>query len=310
MLFGRNFRALFLFLLLATYVHAQAPKLLVTVSDENGVVVPGALVFLQVTPQSVALRCETDFSGTCQFSGVSAATGQLRVEKVGFYSLRLPSLQLAAHLDVTLAHLQEIRETVSVTESPAAIDPAQVSKQEVLTGLDIVNIPYPSTRDYRNVLNFIPGVVQDTTGQPHLDGAQTYQALTLLDGFNITQPANGLLLARVATDALRSVNVETSRISPEYGKASGGVLALNTGIGDDHYRFAATNFLPSFQTRKGFSLDKVDPRFTFSGPIRRGKMWFFDAADGEYDNVIIKELPDGADHDAVWRIGNLAKVQT
>jgi len=39
-------------------------------------------------------------------------------------------------------------------------------------------------------------------------------------------------------------------------------------------------------------------------------MWFFDAADGEYDNVIIKELPDGADHDAVWRIGNLAKVQT
>jgi hypothetical protein len=40
-------------------------------------------------------------------------------------------------------------------------------------------------------LNFIPGVVQDSSGQPHVAGAQTYQTLTLLDGFNVTQPANG-----------------------------------------------------------------------------------------------------------------------
>lgn len=115
---------------------------------------------------------------------------------------------------------------------------------------------------------------------------------------------------RVSTDALRSINVETSRYSAEHGKGSGGVLRLNTGIGDDHYRFATTNFIPSVQNRKGISFDKIDPRFTFSGPLRRGSMWFFDAADGEYDNVIINQLPDGADHDAVWRVGNLAKIQT
>jgi hypothetical protein len=33
--------------------------------------------------------------------------------------------------------------------------------------------------------------VQDSSGQPHVAGAQTYQTLTLLDGFNVTQPANG-----------------------------------------------------------------------------------------------------------------------
>jgi hypothetical protein len=300
------------FLFFAALVHAQPPrtKLLIAVNDENGVAVASALVTLQLTPPSAPLHCETDFSGTCQFNNVTAPSGQVRVEKTGFYSLLLPAVELSSRIDLTITHVQEIREVVNVTESAPVIDPTQVAKQEQLTGLDIVNIPYPSTRDYRNVLNFIPGVVQDTTGQPHLDGAETYQTLTLLDGFNITQPSNGLLLARVSTDALRSVNVQTSRLSPQYGKGSAGVLDLTTGIGDDHYRFATTNFIPSFQNRKGFSLDKFDPRFTLSGPIRRGKMWFFDAADGEYDNVIFTDLPDGADRDAVWRAGNLAKVQT
>jgi hypothetical protein len=62
------------------------------------------------------------------------------------------------------------------------------------------------------------------SGQPHIQGADTYQSLTLLDGFNVTQPANGLLLLRVSTDAIRLINVQGSRISAEYGKGSGGVL--------------------------------------------------------------------------------------
>ncbi len=282
-----------------------APTLTILVVDENGVVVPAARVLVQDSAGSV--RCETNLAGRCQLTGLPGEW-QLRVEKEGFYVFTLPSVQTSGTLEVALAHQQEVRETVSVVESSPAIDPSQVSSQEQLSGLDIVNIPYPSTRDYRYVLNFIPGVVLDQNAQPHIAGAETYQTLTLLDGFDVTQPANGQLLVRVTTDALRSVNVETSRLPAEYGKEPAGILGLETGIGDDHYRFAATNFLPSFQSKKGFALDKVDPRFTFSGPIDRGKIWFFDGLDGEYDNVIIPELRTG-NTDTVWRASNLAKVQ-
>ena len=287
-------------------------NILVTVSDENGVAVPSALVFLQASSQAVALRCVTDFAGHCEFSGLSAATYQLRVEKQNFYSAMLPAAQVGAatNIDVTLSHQQEVREVVDVVESPPAIDPGQVSTQEQLTGVDIVNLPYPTTRDYRNALNFIPGVVNDVFGQPHIAGSETYQILTLLDGFNVTQPANGQLLMRVSPDSLRSVEVEPSRTSAEYGKGSGGVLSLNTGIGDDHFRYSGTNFIPSVQNKKGLTFDKVDPRFTFSGPIHKGKMWFFDSPDGEYDNIVIPELPNGADNARFWRFGNLGKVQT
>jgi hypothetical protein len=292
----------------------SSQNILLTVTDENEVAVPSALVFLQSSPEVVALRCVTDFAGHCEFLNLSAAAYQLRVEKQGFYSviLMLPAIQTgaAANIDVTLPHQQEVREVVDVVESPPAIDPAQVSDQEQLTGVDIINLPYPDTRDYRNALNFVPGVVNDVFGQPHIAGSETYQTLTLLDGFNVTQPATGQLLMRVSPDSLRSLNVEPSRNSAEYGKGSGGVLSLNTGIGDDHFRYSGTNFVPSVQDKKGITFDKIDPRFAFSGPIRKGKMWFFDSPDGEYDNIVITELPNGADSDRLWRIGNLAKVQT
>jgi len=287
-------------------------KLDITVIDENGVAVRSAAVLLSMASQSNPLRCETDFAGHCVLTNLRAATFQLRVEKQGFYAAVVPAVQpqLTGAIDVTLSHLKEVQSVINVNESPSVIDPAQVSSKEEITGIDVIDIPYPATHDYRNVLNFIPGVVQDSSGQPHVAGAQTYQTLTLLDGFNVSQPANGLLLVRVSTDAFRSIEVEPSREPAEYGKASGGVLGLNTGIGDDKFHVVATNFIPSLQDKNGVALDQWTPRITLSGPIRTRKMWFFDALEGEYDNFIVTQLPSNADADHFWRAGNLAKVQT
>jgi hypothetical protein len=285
-------------------------NILVTVTDENKVAVPSALVFLQVSPEAMALRCVTDFAGHCEFSGLSTPAYQLRVEKQGFYAVILATIQPgAANIEVTLSHQQEVREVVDVVESPPAIDPAQIAAQQTLSGLDVLNVPYPATHDYRNVLNFIPGVVQDVNGQPHVAGAETYQTVTLLDGFNITQPANGQLLARISTDAFSSIQVEPAREPAEFGKGSGGLLLLNTGIGNDHFRFFATDFVPSYQNKGGWKFDQFLPRLTFSGPLRKRKVWFYNAFTGEYDNRVYTELPANADNDHILRLGNLAKLQ-
>jgi hypothetical protein len=299
-------------LALSANVVAQSPAApIIVVTDENGNAVAGARVFLE-SPPLPAVRCETDFTGRCQFPALAAGTYQLRVEKEGFYAAVQPSVEITtgSTIEVTISHQQEVREVVNVVESPPAIDPAQIAGQETISGLDVLDIVYPATHDYRNVLNYIPGVVQDQGGQPHVAGAQTYQTVTLLDGFNVTQPANGLLLVRVSTDAFRSIQVEPSREPAEDGKGSGGVLSLNTGIGDDHYRFFATDFIPSVQNKRGWRFDQFLPRLTFSGPLRKRKMWFFNAFDGEYDNTIYTELAPGHDNDHTLRLGNLFKVQT
>jgi hypothetical protein len=304
-------RGLLLTLALAVGAAAQsAPAPSFVVTDENGVAVAAARVSLE-SPPLPAARCQTDFAGRCQFPSLPAGSYRLRVEKEGFYATEEASVQITASsaIEVTLFHQQEVREVVNVVESSPAIDPAQIAAQESISGLDVLDIVYPATNDYRNALNYIPGVVQDQGGQPHVAGAQTYQTVTLLDGFNVTQPANGQLLVRVSTDAFRSIQVEPSREPAEYGKGSGGVLSLNTGIGDDHYRFFATDFIPSVQDKRGWRPDQFLPRLTFSGPLRKGKIWFYNAFDGEYDNTIYTELPPGADNDHTLRLGNLSKIQ-
>ena len=305
-------RAFFLTLALAAAAAAQSTSVpTIAVTDENGVAVPSARVLLE-SPLLPAVRCQTDFSGRCQFPALPAGTYQLRVEKEGFYATVQASLQIApgSTIEVTISHQQEVREVVDVVESAPAIDAAQVAAQETISGLDVLNIVYPATHDYRNALNYIPGVVQDVYGQPHVAGAQTYQTVTLLDDFNVTQPANGQLLVRVSTDAFRSIQIESAREPAEDGKGSGGLLSLNTGIGDDHYRFFATDFVPSVQNKRGWRFDQFLPRLTFSGPLRKGKMWFYNAFDGEYDNTIYTELPVGQDNDHILRLGNLSKIQT
>ncbi|MFZ0758499.1 MAG: carboxypeptidase regulatory-like domain-containing protein, partial [Candidatus Sulfotelmatobacter sp.] len=291
---------------------AGGQKLAVTVTDENGVAVGSARVQLQGTPPAIPLRCETDFAGHCQFTNLSSGAYELRVEKSGYYALVQPEVQVGvtATVDVTLSPQQEAREVVNVVESTPAIDAAQIAGNEHLTGAEIVDIPYPATHDYRNALNFIPGVTPDSFGQPHVAGAESYQTLVLLDGFNVSQPTSGALVVRTSVDSFRSLEVTPTREPAEFGKGSGGVLALNTRMGDDHFHFTSTDFTPGLQTTKGISIGQWIPLVTMSGPIRRGKIWFIDALDGEYDNNITPQLPSGADADHIWREDNLAKLQS
>ena len=53
---------------------------------------------------------------------------------------------------------------------------------------------------------------------------------------------------RVSTDAVRTIDAETTRYPVEFGRATGGVLAFYTGMGDNKFRFNATE-LYSFVSR-------------------------------------------------------------
>src|SRR5580700_10495416 len=281
---------------------AAAQKLAVTVIDENGLAVNSARVQLQPPPPALPLRCSTDFAGHCEFTDLSPGNCELRVEKAGFYAAVQSDVQVGftSNVDVTLSHQREAREVVNVVESPPAIDPAQIPAKEELSGEELLDIPYPGPHDYRNALIFMPGVTPDAYGQAHVAGAETYQTLLVLDGFNVTQPTSGALVVQTSIDSFRSVAVTPSREPAEFGKGSGGVMALNTRMGNDHFRFLATDFIPAPQDVKGISLANWTPIYTMSGPIRKGDTWFFDALDGEYDNYITKQLPDGSDFDHVW----------
>ena len=288
---------------------AESNRLIVSVNDDNGITLPGARVQLKAEQAPNPLRCETDFTGRCEFTALPAGACSIQVEKTGFYASSLTGIQAGAvpEVDVTLAAIPAVHETINVVESPPAIDPQQITSQEELSGSEIIDIPYPGPHDYHNALFYIPGVVADALGGPHIAGAEGFQTLTLLDGFNVSQPGTGNLQVRTAVDSFRSIAVQPSREPAEFGKGSGGILNLNTTMGNDHFRYVSMDFIPVQDTR-GIHLGNWTPIYTVSGPISKGKAWFEDSLDGEYDNNII---PAGTltYTDKVWRVDNLAKAQ-
>jgi hypothetical protein len=305
--------ALFLLIFLSAIAAWPQPpaahRVTITVVDENSLPVPDASITISSNVYP-AIHLQTDYAGRIAFTWPAGTPYQLRVEKPGFYQALDPNPDPHADsIEITLAYEQIIQQQVTVTASNPGIDPEQTSDSKLLSLPEIVNIPYPTSRDIRNLLPFVPGVVQDNSGQVHVAGSETYATLYLLDGFDIRSPVSGSLSMRVSADAVRSIDTQTTRYPVEFGRATGGVIAFWTGMGDNKFRFNATNFIPSVRSNNGLRFDKFVPRFTFSGPIVRNRAWFFDGLELEYDDIYIPELPSNADTNHLIRGSNLIRAQ-
>ena len=297
--------------LLITESRAQisGPRTVIAVVDEVGAPVAGAQILIHRGRQQ-AVVAQTDFAGRGACVLPTDAPYTLEVTKPGFYQRIVEQPEPDAdELRIVLTHEQTVSEQVSIAASVPGIDPEQLSDKTTMNVPEITNVPYPTSRDIRNLLAFYPEVVQDGSGQVHVAGSETWSTLDLLDGFDIRSPVSGNLAVRISADAVRSIDQESTRYPVEYGRSTGGVVALYTGMGDNKFRFNATNFIPGFQQKNGIRFDKFVPRFTFSGPVVRDHAWFFDGADLEYDNVYIPELPSNANINHVLRGSNLLKVQ-
>ena len=300
--------AIFFFFFCIVFVSAQTPVVL-TVVDENNIAVPGAEVTVEEAAKPAA-RLTTDYNGRVTFTPPGTATYTLRVSKPGFYAaIAKDNRPTQGEVRVVLNHEQMVVQQVNVAASVPGIDPQQVSDKLTMALPEIINIPYPTSRDIRNLLAFYPGVVQDASGQVHVAGSETWATLDMLDGFDIRSPVSGILGMRVSADAVRSIDQETTRYPVEFGRATGGVVAFYTGMGDNKFRFNATDFIPSWHQVNGLRFDKFVPRFTFSGPLVRNRAWFFDGLELEYDHVYIKELPTSADTNDLIRGSNLFRFQ-
>jgi len=283
-------------------------RVTLTVVDSSGRGISNASVTV-IEPGRTPFSVWTDYSGRCQYVLHTQQPYRLHITRAGYYELNEPDEDPSNQsVEVALIHEQLLQQQVQVTEAQPGIDPQETSDVLSLDTSAIVNIPYPVSRDIRTLLPFVPGVIADSSGQVHVAGSEFWQTLYTLDGFDIRSPVSGELALRVSTDAVRSIDTQTTRYPVQYGKSTGGVIAFFTGAGDNKFRFNATDFLPSFRDINGVRFDKFVPRFTLSGPVVRNRAWVFDGLETEYDNIYISELPAGADTNHLIRGSNLLKL--
>jgi carboxypeptidase family protein len=281
------------------------------VVDENGVPVDGAKIKLE-DASGKTYQTETDVTGRFAFRELPAGDYKAEVRKDGFFLLSGAKLSLAAgpnETSFTLNHEQEFREKVDVTAPVNQIDPQDTAQRSTLTARQIRDIPVPSSHVLAESLVAMPEIVRDNQNNLHIAGARSGETQYLLDGFEIGDPANNELTARFNIDATRAAEVQTGRIGAGYAHSGANILNLDTPDGDDRWRFGTTDPIPGINIQQGVHLGNWYPRFTFSGPIEKGRFWFSESISVQHTYAIVKGLPSNADTSEEWAGDNLIRLQ-
>jgi Carboxypeptidase regulatory-like domain/TonB dependent receptor len=281
------------------------------VVDENGVPIAAAKIILQSsTGQNYG--SETDGAGRFLLRNLPAGDYKVEARKEGFFVLAGQPVTLrpgSNDIHLTLKHAEELHEQVQVTAAANQIDTQDTTQRQTLTAGEIRDIPVPNSHILKESLTAMPQVVRDNIGGLHIAGARSGETQYLLDGFEIGDPINNTLSARFNVDATRAAEVQTGRIGAGYAHSGANVLSLETPDGDDKWRFGTTNPVPGINIQNGVRLGNWYPRFTFSGPIERGRSWFSDAISLQHTFTLVRELPANANTATEWAGDNLFRLQ-
>ena len=279
--------------------------------DENNVPIAAAQIKLEGIDAHI-YRTETDTAGRFNLRNIPAGDYKLEVRKGGFFEIagRPVTLQSGGNeIHLTLNHAEELHQQVQVTAPANQIDPQDTAQRNTLTARDILELPTANSHILSESLVALPEITEDNSGNLHIAGARSGETQYLLDGFEIGDPVNGQLTSRFNIDAARAADVQTSGFGAGYAHSGANILSLDTPDGDDKWRFGTTNPAPGINIQEGLHLGNWYPRFTFSGPIIRGRFWFSDSVSLQHTFAFVKQLPTGANTAEDWAGDNLLRLQ-
>lgn len=298
---------------IASNAEASDHELTGFVRDENEAPVSGARVTVRPGPPASGgpWQAITDPAGAFSLSLPLPGDYLVDVRQEGYYQLkdRLVHVELSQQVTLVINTVREVFQSINVDEQPSPVDAAQARNEERLTGTEVNDVPYPNSHSLRSSMKLMPGVLQDPGGGLHFNGSSENQVQYLLNCFNITNPITGQLQTVLAVEGIRSLDYSSARYSPEYGKGSAGVLAISTENGTDAFHYTATDFIPGLNIQQGVRFGNWYPRVGVSGPIVRGRAWFSDTFDFQYNNSVVTGLPKGENIRSGWAGSNLFHTQ-
>ena len=287
--------------------------------DEVGLPVGEAQVKLELS-SGRSFSAISDETGSFSVANLVPGEYTVRITKPQFFVLESQKIRLApdsSEFLFTLNHAQEVHEKVEVVASANGVDPTSTAASATLTATEIRDIPVPSSHTLQQSLVALPQILRDNLTQPtsrnipnllHIAGARTTEAQYLLNGFEIGDPVSGVLDVQFSVDAVRTAEVQTGRFGAEYAHPAAAVLSFHTPDGDDTWRFNATDFIPGINVQNGVQFGNFYPRFLFSGPIERGKLWFSEAISMQHTLSIIEGQPSNANQTNQWSGDSLTRV--
>jgi len=273
-------------------------RVLGQVVDASGGIIPGATVVLTNEGTGATFTMATTAAGTYAFEAVQVGTYTVKVELQGFRTFTTTGVAVQigqpSTVNVTMQP-GDIAETVTVTAATLVVQTSTSGNLgTVVDQRTIESLPIVGTRG-RNPLDLVtlqPGVVSgaNTGGGVHVYGARDRSWNYTLDGIDVNETSAGgssYTPLRANPDMLVEFKVLTGNQTAEYGRNSGGQVAMVTRSGTNQFRGTGFFFWrdPSLNAQEwelnlvpGTPKDQYKQKiggFSLGGPIRKNKSFFF-----------------------------------
>jgi len=290
------------------------------ISDPHGAVVPDVEVVATRIETGTALRTTTNRAGIYVFASLRPGHYHLEIHKPGFKSIAIKEIELNVQdkLERNFSlEIGSVSESVTVEANALTVNTTDATVSTVVDRQFAENLPL-NGRSFQSLIQLTPGVVATAnngidTGQFSINGQRADANYWMVDGVSanigITPYAGSSMAGTlgstsvlggtnslVSVDALQEFRIQTSTYAPEFGRTPGGQISIVTRSGTNQFHGTAFDYfrndvldandwfngvnilnptpLPKAQERQN------DFGGTFSGPIIKGRIFFFFSYEG------------------------------
>jgi hypothetical protein len=288
--------------------------------DNSGAVVVGADVRVTNIDTNVEHATTTNGEGFYLVPNLKAGRYRIIIKKEGFRQIVKTEIVLHVQDVVAenfKLELGAVSEAITVTGDELHVDTEDATVSTVVDRNFAENLPM-NGRSFQSLIQLTPGVVLTAnngvdTGQFSINGQRANSNYWVVDGVsaNIGVSALGFpgsgaagtlgstsvfggTNSLVSVDALQEFRIQTSTYAPEFGRTPGGQISIVTRSGTNQFHGTAFDYLrndvlDSNDWFNGFTNNPPLPKpqerqndfgGTFSGPIIKGKTFFFFSYEG------------------------------
>jgi len=279
-------------------------SILGTVTDSGGGVIPGANTTLTNEGTGDRRTVQTDSAGNYRYVNLIPGKYRLEVEREGFKRLDRPGIVVEVQSDVRIDVTLDVGQMVQTVEVKAQTPLLQTDTAALG---QVITHPEEMPLNGRNVLNLatlVPGVIAQgqansnptltnntSWGNYQINGGLANENAGFMDGAPINVNYIDMFALVPTQDAIQEFRVQTSDLSAEWGRFSGGVINLTTKSGSNAFHGAAYEYVRNtdlnantfFANEGGLSVPSYQQNqfgANFGGPIRKDKTFFFGSYEG------------------------------
>jgi hypothetical protein len=292
--------ALFAIYLMSSLAPAQTVtgSLVGRVSDASDAVISGARVSATEVTRGTTRSTVTNETGSYTIASMEPGVYKVKVERPGFKQFQSDSVEVSINstvrVDARMA-VGAVTDSIQVAAEGAVLKTDRADLNIQIANTQVENLPLTIDRNYQGLMALVPGATEPTTTgslQGNPQGALQYNT----NGQNLranSDQVDGTINNQINTqarivlappaEAIQVVDVTTNAYDAEHGRATGAIVnvVLKSGTNQLHGSVFEYNVNSALKAKNALSILPPPPAnmnqfgFTFGGPIRRNRTFFF-----------------------------------